>query len=173
VWRRHQREGGLDAHVRLAEIAHARARGAEGADAASSPDPVAPADVRAGGGVVIRTGAAGPEVLIVHRPRYDDWSLPKGKAYEGESVEDAARREVFEETGLRCELDRELPSVRYLDRQGLTKLVRYWLMWPVEGSFVPNDEVDAVQWVPVDDVRTLVTYDRDVAVVEAAAHTLG
>jgi len=78
------------------------------------------AEVRAGGGVVLD-----PEgrVALVHRPRYDDWTLPKGKLDRGESFEDAAVREVEEETGMRCRLVRELPSSEYLDPKGRSKLV--------------------------------------------------
>ena len=88
-------------------------------------------EVRAAGGVVIRDGL----VAVVHRPRYDDWSLPKGKLDEGETFEEAALREVWEETGLRAALVRELPEVRYPVR-GRPKLVRYWLMSVDRGSGV-------------------------------------
>jgi 8-oxo-dGTP diphosphatase len=107
------------------------------------------------------------EVLVVHRPRYDDWSLPKGKLDAGESFEEAARREVGEETGLRCELGDELPPVSYADRHGRPKLVRYWAMSPVGGSFVPSEEVDEVRWLPVAQARRLLTYDRDASVLDA------
>ncbi|HUF83802.1 MAG TPA: NUDIX domain-containing protein, partial [Acidimicrobiia bacterium] len=81
--------------------------------------------VRAAGGVVLRRGADGPEVLVVHRPRYGDWSLPKGKCEPGEGDEDAARREVEEESGVRVRLGAELPTGAYLDRRGRPKQVRY------------------------------------------------
>jgi 8-oxo-dGTP diphosphatase len=113
--------------------------------------------VRAAGGVVLRDGL----VAVVHRPEYDDWSLPKGKLDPGESFEDAALREVEEETGLRCRLVRELPAVRY-DVRGRPKLVRYWAMELVEElPFVPNDEVDEVRWVEPAEALALLTYDRD------------
>jgi 8-oxo-dGTP pyrophosphatase MutT (NUDIX family) len=100
--------------------------------------------VEAAGGVVVRDG----QVLLVHRPRYDDWTFPKGKLDPGESFEDAALREVEEETGLRCSLGRELPSTRY-EVDGKPKLVRYWLMEPAsETPFVPNDETDELRWLP-------------------------
>jgi 8-oxo-dGTP diphosphatase len=118
--------------------------------------------IEAAGGVVVRDGAHGVEVLVVHRPRYDDWSLPKGKLETGESHEDAARREVEEETGWRCELGGELPSAAYTDRKGRDKRVRYWCMTPVEqGKWEPNDEVDETRWIPVAQAATLLTYDAD------------
>jgi 8-oxo-dGTP diphosphatase len=118
----------------------------------------------AAGGVVVRDG----QVAVVHRPRYDDWSLPKGKLDAGETFEDAALREVWEETGVRARLVRELPSVEYTVRER-PKLVRYWLM-SVESDpgFTPNDEVDSVRWLSPADAVELLTYDRDKGVVEAA-----
>jgi 8-oxo-dGTP pyrophosphatase MutT (NUDIX family) len=123
--------------------------------------------VRAAGGAVLRQGRGGPEVLLVHRPAYDDWSLPKGKANRGESDEDCAVREVEEETGLRCSLGRELPSTSYHDGKGRPKRVRYWTMTPVEGEARPQAEVDDVLWLPVDEARQAVTWERDLAVLDA------
>jgi 8-oxo-dGTP diphosphatase len=114
-------------------------------------------DVLAAGGVVRR----GDEVAVVHRPKYDDWTLPKGKLNGGESFQDAALREVREETGLVCELGEEANSTTYEDRNGKIKLVRYWEMTPVGGAFAPNDEVDELRWLPDDEARALLTYDRD------------
>jgi 8-oxo-dGTP diphosphatase len=119
--------------------------------------------VEAAGGVVERDG----RVLLVHRPRYDDWTFPKGKLDPGESFEDAALREVEEETGVRCSLGRELPSTRY-EVSGRPKLVRYWLMTPQgEATFVPNDETDELRWVTPDEALALLTYDRDREVLAA------
>jgi 8-oxo-dGTP diphosphatase len=117
------------------------------------------AEVHAAGGVVIdRDG----QVVLVHRPRYDDWAFPKGKLDPGESFEDAALREVEEETGLRCRLVRELPSSEYHDNKGRSKVVRYWLMEVEdEVGFVPNDEVDELRRLPLDDALAVLTYDRD------------
>ncbi|MCI0633102.1 MAG: NUDIX domain-containing protein, partial [Actinobacteria bacterium] len=105
-------------------------------------------DVRAAGGVVVREReGGGREVAIVHRPRYEDWSLPKGKLDDGEGWREAALREVAEETGLRCEAVAELTPSRYRDRKGRQKLVRWWLMRPLGGRFEPSHEVDALRWV--------------------------
>ena len=121
--------------------------------------------VRAAGGVVIRDGL----VALVHRPRYDDWTLPKGKLDAGESFEEAAIREIDEETGLRTRLVRELPAV-YYEVRGRPKVVRYWLM-EVESDpgFVPNDEVDELRWLEPAAARSLLSYDRDRDVLMAAA----
>jgi 8-oxo-dGTP diphosphatase len=113
--------------------------------------------VQAAGGVVLRDG----RVAVVHRPRYDDWSLPKGKLDPEESFEDAALREVEEETGLRCRLVRELPSVEY-EVRGRPKIVRYWAMEVAdETPFVPGEEVDEVRWVEPREALALLSYDRD------------
>ncbi len=118
--------------------------------------------VRAAGGLVTRELPGGSvEVLIVHRPRYDDWSIPKGKCTDGEEDEECALREVEEETGLRCELVRELASSFYRDAHGRPKQVRYWLMQPLSGSFVPQREVDEITWLPPEEAEQVLTYDRD------------
>jgi 8-oxo-dGTP diphosphatase len=121
--------------------------------------------VRAAGGVVIRND--GSEVLVVHRDRYDDWSFPKGKCEPGESdEEDCALREVEEETGFRCALGEELPSTHYTDAQGRPKRVRYWLMAPIGGELAYLHEVDAARWVTLDEARGLLTYERDIALLD-------
>jgi 8-oxo-dGTP diphosphatase len=122
--------------------------------------------IEAAGGVVWRRDPDGRiSVLLVHRARYDDWSLPKGKLDPGEDHRDAAVREVEEETGLRCTAGDELREVRYRDHRDRPKRVRYWAMESTGGRFVPNAEVDEVRWLPVDEVATAVTYPRDAAVV--------
>jgi 8-oxo-dGTP pyrophosphatase MutT (NUDIX family) len=122
-------------------------------------------EVQAAGGVVVRDDG---QVAVVHRPRYDDWTLPKGKLDPGESFEQAALREVWEETGLRCRLVRSLPAVRYEVRAG-PKVVRYWLM-AIESDpgFQPNDEVDELRWLAPREAAELLTYDRDREVLAAA-----
>ena len=135
--------------------------GAEGAQGAAVTKVV-----RAAGGVVLRND--GSEVLVVHRDRYDDWSFPKGKTEPGETDEECAVREVEEETGLRCELGDELPSTSYVDARGRPKRVRYWLMRPVGGELVCRHEVDEALWASLDDARGLLTYQRDVALLESA-----
>ncbi|MGI9023859.1 MAG: NUDIX hydrolase [Acidimicrobiales bacterium] len=125
--------------------------------------------VHAAGGVVWRRGPSGVEILRVHRPKYDDWSLPKGKLDPGETSEAAALREVEEETGLRCLLGKELPPVTYTDRHGRAKVVRYWAMEVLSGRFRPNDEVDEVRWVTPGGAGALLTYGRDRQVTASLA----
>jgi 8-oxo-dGTP diphosphatase len=117
--------------------------------------------VRAAGGLVVRRDAGQLEIAVVHRPVHQDWSYPKGKLEEGESFEDAAQREVLEETGLVCRLLRFVGHTDYTDRKGRPKVVAYWVMSVVAGTFAPNDEVDALRWVDVDVAAELLTYERD------------
>src|SRR5262245_11556904 len=126
--------------------------------------------VRAAGGVVYCRGPSGRrEVLIVHRPHREDWTFPKGKLRRDEDHEACARREVEEETGLRCSLGIELPSTSYFTRSGRRKRVRYWAMRPVAGSVRPQNEVDEVRWVGLGAAAGLLTYGRDRAVLLAFA----
>jgi 8-oxo-dGTP diphosphatase len=125
--------------------------------------------VRAAGGVVARDTGRGLEVLLVHRPAYGDWTFPKGKADPGESDEDCARREVEEETGLRCSLGRELPSTTYTDPRGRPKLVRYWLMEVVGGSLRFEHEIDEARWLAPAEAEALLSYERDLEVLHEAA----
>ena len=129
--------------------------------------------MQAAGGVVWRTGPDGLEILVVHRPRYDDWSLPKGKLDAGETHEDAAVREVLEETGLHVELGPELLAVEYVDHLGRPKVVRYWSMTVAGGAFVANHEVDEVVWLPLRDVPLELSYRRDADVIDAFVAAVG
>jgi 8-oxo-dGTP diphosphatase len=126
--------------------------------------------VLAAGAVALHTIDGQRRFLAVHRPRYDDWSLPKGKLDPGETFEDAALRELEEETGVRARLRRPLDPTTYADRDGRTKLVRWWT---VEVSRIddrePDDEVDEVRWVPVDAAEEVLSYPSDVALVAKAA----
>jgi 8-oxo-(d)GTP phosphatase len=129
-------------------------------------------EIRAAGAVILRPADRGAAVLLVHRPKYSDWSLPKGKLEPGEHVLLAAVREVAEETGLRVRLDRRLPPVHYLS-DGVPKRVDYWVA-SAEGpptEFVPNSEIDGIAWAASQAGATVgvtLTYDRDVATVAAA-----
>jgi len=120
--------------------------------------------VHAAGGLVVRDDG---RVAVIHRPRYDDWSLPKGKLDPGESFEDGALREVAEETGIRGRIVSELDPVRYVDRKGRDKLVR-WYRMELDGdpaAFAPNDEVDELRWLTPAQARDLLTYDHDRALL--------
>ena len=123
--------------------------------------------VRAAGGIVLRDAGRGPEVLLVHRPQYDDWTFPKGKVDAGESDEECAVREVEEETGLRCALGRELETTSYTDAKGRPKVVRYWVMEVVAGTLRFDFEVDDARWVTPADAEVLLTYPRDAALLAA------
>jgi 8-oxo-dGTP diphosphatase len=116
--------------------------------------------VRAAGGVIVRDG----RVLLVHRPAYDDWSLPKGKLEDGETWEQGALREVEEETGLRCAIGDEVGRTNYEVEAG-PKEVRYFRM-TCDGEARAQNEVDDVRWVPVAEARELVTHARDRALLD-------
>jgi 8-oxo-dGTP diphosphatase len=109
--------------------------------------------VRAAGGLIVRRHAGQLEVALVHRPVHQDWSYPKGKLEEGETLEDAAQREVLEETGLICHLLRFVGHTDYTDRKGRPKVVAYWVMSAVE--------VDELRWVDVATAARLLSYERD------------
>jgi len=129
------------------------------------------ADVVAAGVVVMRKG---PEVLLVHRPKYDDWSFPKGKVDPGEHVTTAAVREVAEETGLDVRLGPPLSEQHYKVQNGVTRLkrVHYWAGRTVNGDDVstyrPNAEIDDVAWVGLDEAPARLTYERDRETLEEA-----
>ncbi len=127
--------------------------------------------IRAAGGVVWRIAGDGStvEIAVIHRPRYDDWSIPKGKLSSGESEIEGAIREVFEETGFRVHLGRPLGEVRYMKSSGGSvrpKVVRYWAMQADAGSFSPTREVDELRWVQLDEASKLLTHDHDKELLE-------
>ncbi|MGI8623240.1 MAG: NUDIX hydrolase [Solirubrobacteraceae bacterium] len=127
-------------------------------------------EVQAAGCVVHR---AGPAFAIIHRPRHEDWSLPKGKLDPGETFEQAAVREVEEEIGVRGALNEELPSTTYTDSKGRSKLVRYWLMRADDApAFEPNDEVDELRWMGAEEALATLSYARDRELLEAAVAAL-
>ena len=116
--------------------------------------------VRAAGGVIVRDGS----VLLVHRPKYDDWSFPKGKLEGEETWEEGALREVEEETGLRCAIGDEVGRTHYVVLQG-PKEVRYFRM-TCDGEARAQNEVDDVRWVPLTEAREVLTHPRDRALLD-------
>ncbi len=139
--------------------------GAEGGHAGTQTDPVDDV-VRAAGCVVYRHTPTGPEVLIVHRPKYDDWDLPKGKREPDESDLDCAIRETEEESGYRGEIEAELEADTYRVK-GRDKVVRWFLMRCTGGSFEPNNEVDEIKWLAPEAAREVLSYGHARSLVEA------
>ena len=122
--------------------------------------------IKAAGGIVCREGSSGEtEIVVVHRPAYDDWTLPKGKVDPDETPEQCALREVKEETGFRCELVRPLGCTAYVDRRGRNKVACYWVMEVINGRFRPGGEVDRMVWLTVADAVKRLTYERDKALI--------
>ncbi|MBO3750784.1 NUDIX hydrolase [Streptosporangiaceae bacterium NEAU-GS5] len=123
--------------------------------------------VRAAGAVIWRGAETAPEVALVHRPKYDDWTFPKGKLKPGEHVINGALREVNEETGLSIVLGRALPPIHYL-KDGRLKRVDYWAARAVgEGPIISWDEVDSVRWFPIDEARRRLSYEWDAGLLRA------
>lgn len=122
---------------------------------------------------MVKSQQEGLQAALVHRPRYGDWSLPKGKLDPGEEYEEAALREVAEETGLRCRLGPELSPARYRDRKKRSKLVRYWLMEPISGEFKPGEEVDELRWASLPEADELLDYEHDRQLVREALALAG
>ena len=118
--------------------------------------------IKAAGGVVCRRNGSGKtKVAVVHRPAYDDWTLPKGKVDPDETAEECALREVKEETGYKCELVRPLGCTAYVDRRGRNKVACYWVMEVISGRFRPGGEVDRMLWLTLSDAIKRLTYPRD------------
>ena len=124
--------------------------------------------IEAAGGVIVDLDKGKPRYLLIHRPAYDDWTLPKGKIEPGERASDAALREVKEETGLNCEILCKLSPTKYMTPNKNLKRVRYWLMQPRGGSFSQNDEVDAITWLKRSQAMSLLTHVHDQAVLVEA-----
>lgn len=136
------------------------------------PERNAQGQIRAAGGIVVDPGPGGVRVLMVHRPRFGDWTIPRGKVMPGESDEDAALREVAEETGLACDLGEEAGVMHYRDRKGRDKLARYWLMFRRSGSFRPTAEVDRCEWVDIASAAALATRSGERDLLEGVARSL-
>ncbi len=129
--------------------------------------------VQAAGGVVVRRSSSGArDVVLVHRPAYDDWTLPKGKLEPGEGLLQAAVREVREETGLDCLLGPRLGTVGYVDASGRDKTAHYWAMVTTSDGLAPTKEIDEARWVPLEDAAPQLSYDRDREVLSRAASAL-
>jgi polyphosphate kinase len=156
---------GLNTHVRLQALAHGRSQGAL-PDPDSATDQAEPTIIAAGG-IVTKETKIGTEVLVVHRPRYGDWTFPKGKLDGDESLAEGALREVLEETGFVCDLGPEIGMVEYRDRSGGRKYVHYFAMSVESGSFTPNREVDKAKWLGSDDAAERLTYARDRALLRS------
>ncbi|MEU1816462.1 NUDIX hydrolase [Streptomyces roseifaciens] len=125
--------------------------------------------VQAAGCVLWRRSSVGEgiELALVYRPKWADWSLPKGKLKRGEDARDGAVREVLEETGMTCTLGAALPTARYVDALGRPKEVRYWAAQAVSGEFVPNREVSRMLWLTPDDALRKLTHERDRKLIAA------
>ena len=164
-WKKAPTLTGLSAHIRFQALAHGRSEGAL-PDPATAVSPDEPTIVAAGG-IVTRNTKDKSDILVVHRPRYGDWTFPKGKIEQHESPAEAALREVLEETGFFCDLGPEIGVVEYRDRSGGRKFVHYFSMTVENGSFVPNKEVDKAKWLDPDAAAERLTYARDRALLRS------
>ena len=137
------------------------------------PDRGKPGIIRAAGALLWRPGEQGPEMAVIHRPRYDDWSFPKGKSLPGEHVLITAVREVAEETGVEIVLGRRLSTAHYYVSDGKPKQVDYWAARPAAqaaaAAFAPNDEVDRLAWLPLTAAGDRLTYPHDLEVLSEFA----
>src|SRR5882757_7396447 len=140
--------------------------------ALTRPHSAADRPIEAAGAILWRPGPDGPELALIHRPRYDDWSFPKGKMDPGEHIQLTAMREVFEETGQRMALGRRLPTISYrLAGSGATKRVRYWAGRALTeqeggGGFEPNHEVNRVAWLTSAEARSRLSWPLDDKVLD-------
>jgi 8-oxo-dGTP pyrophosphatase MutT (NUDIX family) len=127
------------------------------------------APILAAGGVLWRPAQDSFEILLIHRPRYDDWTLPKGKVDAGDAdLEATAQREMWEETGLRGRMGADLGEIHY-EVKGRPKVVRYWAMELTDDAAPPfeaNDEVDELAWLPPEDARARLVYLPDAEIVD-------
>ena len=142
-----------------------------GSDDPAVQGPDGDVEVWAAGGIVRRAGAAGAEVLVVHRPHRRDWSLPKGKVDPGETLIEAARREILEETGFEAELAEPVATLRYRDSRARSKAVVYFVGTVVRGQFTPNDEVDEIRWCTMSRAAALLTYPHDARMLAELARS--
>jgi 8-oxo-dGTP pyrophosphatase MutT (NUDIX family) len=125
--------------------------------------------IESAGGVVLRGSPGDREILVIHRPRQDDWTIPKGKLDDGEDHAEAALREVAEETGWHCSAGPWLPEVRYLDGNARPKRVRFRVMRPLDQEpWAPSGEVDEIRWIPTERAHQELSYPSDRDVLEAA-----
>ncbi|MDJ0345102.1 NUDIX hydrolase [Streptomyces sp. H10-C2] len=138
-----------------------------------SPESDDRSPVLAAGAVLWRRAPVdgGVEIALIHRPKYDDWSHPKGKLKRGEDPMAGALREVGEETGMECVLGAPLPTARYV-AYGRPKEVRYWAAEAVDGAFAVNDEVDRLIWLPPAAARNRLTHPRDRPLIDALLRSL-
>jgi len=126
------------------------------------------ATILAAGGILTRTGPRGEEIALVHRPAYDDWGLPKGKLVAGESLEEAALREVFEETACEARLVRFVGTTTYMVK-GRVKVVSFWLMkTATELLFVPGSEIDQMIWLPAPEALSRMDHPQERDLVRIA-----
>lgn len=122
--------------------------------------------ILAAGGLVLKTIDDVIHTVVIHRPKYDDWSIPKGKVDPGETLQETALREVFEETFLECRLGEPLTTQYYADQN---KTVHYWVMHVVfDHGFVPHEEIDQMQWVSLDRALEILDYEQDMRLIEEA-----
>jgi 8-oxo-(d)GTP phosphatase len=129
--------------------------------------------IRAAGGILVRSRADGAlELAVVHRPSYDDWTFPRGKLQAGEREEHTAIREVEEETGMRCRLERALGSTKYKDHRGRPKVVHYWVMRALDGHFRASREVDELRWVSLRQATSLLSYNHDRALLRGLSNEI-